>query len=343
VGLPVRAAGGHRCGTVATGRSHGGLVPGSTIHEMQRLALCVVILLFCASVAGAAPARWRQDAPLPAPRSEVAAALAGGSIYVVGGFTPEGQASARVDAYSPATNNWRRLPDLPNAAHHPMAAGYRGRLYVVGGYTGAGQPLSSAHVLVNGRWSPLPSMPEPRAAAGAAFVGGRLYVVGGVVRTGGQRLATQALRYNPATRRWSRVPSPTPREHLGVTALNGRVYAVAGRKFGFDTNLDLFESYRPGARAWRRHAPVPGKRGGTAAGAVGRSIVSIGGEAFTGTIRTVFAYDVVRRRWRRLPDLPSPRHGLGVVGARGRIYAVAGGLQPGLAGVSGANESLAVR
>jgi hypothetical protein len=88
---------------------------------------------------------------------------------------------------------------------------------------------------------------------------------------------------------------------------------------------------------------VPGKRGGTAAGAVGRSIVSIGGEAFTGTIRTVFAYNVVARRWRRLPDLPNPRHGLGVVGASGRIYAIAGGLQPGLAGVSGANESLPVR
>jgi N-acetylneuraminic acid mutarotase len=310
---------------------------------VTRVVICLLAVLSAVSVAGAAPAQWREDTPLPAPRSEVAAALAGGSIYVVGGFTPDGQASARIDAYSPQTDRWRRVADLPYAAHHPMAAGYQGRLYVVGGYSAAGQPQSSAYVLANGRWTRLPDLPEPRAAAGAAFVGGRLYVAGGVVRTQGQRLATRALRFDPAARRWSRVPGPTPREHLGVTSLGGRLYAVAGRKFGFDTNLDLFESYRPGARGWRRLARVPGKRGGTAAGAVGRSIVSIGGEATTGTIRTVFAYNVVSRRWRRLPDLPSPRHGLGVVGANGRIYAIAGGLQPGLAGVSGANESLPVR
>jgi hypothetical protein len=39
--------------------------------------------------------------------------------------------------------------------------------------------------------------------------------------------------------------------------------------------------------------------------------------------------------------LPTPRHGLGVVGLGGRVYAVAGGPTPGLA-VSGANESIAV-
>jgi N-acetylneuraminic acid mutarotase len=310
---------------------------------MTRAAVSALVLLTAAASAGAAPAQWRQGAPLSAPRSEVAAALVAGSIYVVGGFAPDGQGSARADAYSPATNRWRRVADLPATAHHPMAAGYRGRLYVVGGYGASGLPLSSAYVLVGGRWTALPDMPEPRAAAGAAFVNGRLYVVGGVVRTGGQRLATQSLRFNPATRRWSRVPGPTPREHLGVTALNGRLYAVAGRKLGFDTNLSLFESYRPGARSWRRLAPVPGKRGGTGAAAVGRSIVSIGGEQFTGTIGTVFAYNVRTRRWRRLPDLPTPRHGLGVVGAAGRVYAIAGGTRPGLAGVSGANESLPVR
>jgi N-acetylneuraminic acid mutarotase len=310
---------------------------------VTRLAVSIVAALAVAASAGAAPAQWREDAPLSAPRSEVAAALVAGSIYVVGGVAPDGQGSGRVDAYTPATNRWRRAPNLPVTAHHPMAAGYRGRLYVAGGYGASGQPLSSAYVLANGRWTALPRMPEPRAAAGAAFANGRLFIVGGVVRTAGQRLATRMLRYDPGRRRWARVPGPTPREHLGVTSLNGVLYAVAGRKAGFDTNLALFESYRPGARRWRRLAPVPGKRGGTGAAAVGRSVVSIGGEEFAGTIRSVFAYDVRTRRWRQLPDLPTPRHGLGVVGAAGRVYAIAGGMQPGLAGVTGANESLPVR
>ena len=146
-----------------------------------------------------------------------------------------GEGSSRVDAYSPTTNRWRRAPDLPVTTHHPATAGYRGRLYVAGGYGADGQPLAAAYVLANGRWTTLPAMPEKRAAAGAAFVNGKLYVVGGIVRTEGRRLATKALRYDPARRRWTRVPGPISREHLGVTALRGRVYAVAGRTFGLDT------------------------------------------------------------------------------------------------------------
>ena len=70
-------------------------------------------------------------------------------------------------------------------------------------------------------------------------------------------------------------------------------------------------------------------------------IVSVGGEEPQGTIRSVFGYDFARGRWRRLPDLPTPRHGLGVAAIGSRVYAIGGGTAPGLT-VSGANESLAV-
>jgi hypothetical protein len=55
----------------------------------------------------------------------------------------------------------------------------------------------------------------------------------------------------------------------------------------------------------------------------------------------VYAYELRSRRWTRLPDLPTPRHGLGVVAAGGRIWALAGGPAPGLT-VSGALESLRI-
>ena len=72
---------------------------------------------------------------------------------------------------------------------------------------------------------------------------------------------------------------------------------------------------------------------------MGNRIVSVGGEEPGGTIESVYAYSVGTRRWSRLPDLPTPRHGLGVVAWRGRVYAIAGGPEPGLH-VSGANEYL---
>ena len=291
------------------------------------------------AAAGSAPLAWQRAAPLPDPRGEVAAAVVRGEIAVAGGFDRTGTTSARVDAYSVARDTWRRLPDLPRAVDHAMAAVSGGRLYVVGGYSRFRAKLRSAWVLApGGRWRPLPPLPAPRAAGGAAVVKGRLYVVGGV---GPRGLARQAFAFDLRRRRWSVLPGPTPREHLAVTAASGRIYAVAGRKAGLDTNTTIFESLAPPSRRWRALSPVPAGRGGTGAAVVGTTLVSAGGEAPQGTIASVFGFDLRRRTWRRLPDLPTPRHGLAVAGARGRIYAIAGGTTPGLA-TSGVNELLAL-
>jgi len=147
------------------------------------------------------------------------------------------------------------------------------------------------------------------------------------------------LAYDTRTRRWRALPGPTPRQHLAVTAARGRIYAIAGRVTGLNTNFRLVESWAPGEKRWRRETPVPEARGGTGAATAGSTIVSVGGEAPSGTVRTVYSYDVRSRRWRRLADLPTPRHGLGVAALRGVVYVIGGGLQPGLH-VSDANESL---
>ena len=71
-------------------------------------------------------------------------------------------------------------------------------------------------------------------------------------------------------------------------------------------------------------------------------IVSVGGEEPAGTIPSVYAYGIAAKRWTRLPDMRTPRHGLAVVTFGSRVYAIAGGPQPGLH-VSPANEFLTVR
>jgi hypothetical protein len=50
---------------------------------------------------------------------------------------------------------------------------------------------------------------------------------------------------------------------------------------------------------------------------------------------------VADRRWVRLDDLRTPRHGVGVAALGGRVYVIGGGPEPGLT-VSTANETLAV-
>jgi N-acetylneuraminic acid mutarotase len=158
----------------------------------------------------------------------------------------------------------------------------------------------------------------------------------------GRRLARNALSYDLRAGRWSVVAGPTPREHLGVAAFGGTIYAVAGRTAGFDTNLLDFESYRPGDRSWRRLQPVPDARGGTSAVGIGGRIVSVGGEEPRGTIPEVLAYRIAERRWMRLADLPTPRHGVGVAALGGRVFVIGGGPRRGLT-VSSANEALVVR
>jgi N-acetylneuraminic acid mutarotase len=297
----------------------------------------IALALALPALAPAADAAWRIHAPLPVKRTEVAAATVGTEIVVVGGYAIDGSTRAEAYAYAPIGNRWRRLPDAPIGVNHPMAAGWQGRLYLVGGYPGPRPPLRAAFVLEGGRWRALAPPPEGRAAAGAAVVSGRLYVVGGVGPSG---LARQALVYDIASGRWGTAPGPMPREHLAVTSLGGRIYAIAGRLAGLNTNLTLVESWAPGEPRWRREPAVPRSRGGTGAAAVAGQLVSVGGEEPAGTIASVFAYDPTTRRWRRLPDLPTPRHGLGVAALGGRVYAIAGGERPGLF-VSAANQSIA--
>jgi N-acetylneuraminic acid mutarotase len=281
---------------------------------------------------------WQRHAQLPLPRTEVAAARHGDEIVVVGGYVPWGDTSAQADAFSPSANSWRRLPDLPQPVNHATAATWGGRIVVAGGYVARQQPSDRVFVLENDRWRELAHLAQPRAAAGAAILGDTLYVVGGIGPNG---LARVGLALNLRTGTARTIPGIFPREHLAATSANGRVYALAGRTAGIDTNLRIVESWRPGAKRWTRLAPVPGSRGGTGAATVGRTIVSVGGEAPGGTIRSVFAYKLATRRWRRLPDLPTPRHGLGVVAFNGRVYVLAGGPRPGLT-TSGAVESLRI-
>src|SRR6266536_6090849 len=230
--------------------------------------------------------QWRAHAPLPVPRTEVAAATVGDQIAVIGGFLADGSSSKGVDLYSPSSDAWRRGPDLPAGVNHAAAAVAQGRLYVLGGY-GAER---SAFVLVGGRWKTL-ALPAQRAAAGAAAYRGVVYVVGGV---GEQGNARSMLAYDTRSGHWRTLPGPSPRQHLAVAPARGRIYAIAGRSSGADTNTKLVESWAPGERRWRRETPVPEARGGTGAAAIGTTIVSVGGEAPTETLRAVYAYDVVR-------------------------------------------------
>ena len=76
-------------------------------------------------------------------------------------------------------------------------------------------------------------MRKPRGGIGATTAGGRVIVAGGEEMTG---TIGEVEAYEPATRKWSRLPRMrTPRHGLGVVSRGRRVFTIEGGPTpGFD-------------------------------------------------------------------------------------------------------------
>jgi N-acetylneuraminic acid mutarotase len=213
------------------------------------------------------------------------------------------------------------------------AVGYDGKLYVVGGYSQAGDTSTGAVRSFwrfdpgTGRWSAMPPAPLARAAAGAAVLGHRLYVAGGRSDTL-TTISTLAI-FDFDTGRWSvGPPLHHAREHVAAVAADGAVWLLGGRALGQGNFTDV-ERYQPGAAAWQEMAPMPIARSSFQAVDAAGKIVVVGGES-TVTFGEVDELDPATDRWSRLANLPTPRHGLGLVADGPLVFAIDGGPQAGL-------------
>lgn len=274
---------------------------------------------------------WRAGAPLPSARTEVAATIAGGKIYVLGGFLMSGTTD-EVSIYDPRTGAWAKGPPLPAGAprDHLAVATLRDRIYVLGGFRdGDFVPLAKSWVL-DGTWQPLKDQPISRGAATAQAIGDRIYVAGGVLLSG-QAVADLYI-YDPEMDTWTKGPSMNvAREHLASCALDGRMIVVGGRTRG--QNLRAAESFDPaGPGRWEPLPDLPTARGGLAAATLDASCHVVGGEKLSGEQPNTFheheAWDGAA--WRVMPPLPSRRHGLAAAALAGHLYVISGGPTAGL-------------
>jgi non-specific serine/threonine protein kinase len=154
-------------------------------------------------------------------------------------------------------------------------------------------------------------------------VAGTLYVVGGITR--GAR-ATELWAYDIAAGTWRTdlADLPTEREHLSVVAVDGKVYAVGGRKV---SNKGAVEVYDPATNAWTSLPDMPTPRGGMAIGVLGSTIHTAGGENLNAmsTYPQHEVLDLATGTWSRGPDLPTKRHGLAAAVVGDRWYVIGGG------------------
>lgn len=292
------------------------------------------------ALAGCIATHWQPRRNLPQARQELAVAELAGKVYVIGGIDTRFRTLALVEVYDPQTDQWSAVAPLPQALHHVVAASVGDRLYAIGGL----QTLQFIAVDTlyeydpqGDEWKRRADLPAARGAGAAAVIDAKIYVAGGLRQGSVDDFAV----YDPALDQWEILPAmPSARDHLGAAAIGGAFYAVGGRAQSLYAALEVFD---PVQRAWSTRSPMPTARGGLAVAALNGLLFAMGGEGNPNDVDGIFheteAYDPVADRWRRLPDMRTPRHGTGAAVA-GEAILVPGGATVASFGATAVCEAL---
>lgn len=307
---------------------------------------------------------WSDRAAVPDARTEVSATTDGQNIFLLGGFAAgvgdQASAPRALHVYDPAADRWTTPGEIPQGVNHAGFVHHAGRLYLVGGFrentfapTGAVRIYDPAA----GTWTEGAPMPTPRGALAVVVLDDRIHAIGGNAENAGSldhsehgvggdqsSVGTHEV-YDPATDTWvRRAPMPTPRNHLGAAAHDGRIYTVGGR-VGSNATMTTHEVYDPATDTWSSAPPLPTGRSGIAVVGHDGFVYVFGGETF-GAVQKTFdeaeRFDPRTGSWQAMPPMPTARHGLAAAAVGASIYVLSGGPRPGFS-FSTANEALTPR
>jgi N-acetylneuraminic acid mutarotase len=265
----------------------------------------------------------RMEAALPTPVEETGAAVAGGKLYVMGGFDAAGRSLATVYVFDGTT--WQAGPRLPLAVDHPSAASLDGSLYLSGGHS-FGHDSAQLVRLDGASWTGLAAMHYARGGHALLAAQGRLYAIGGNT-TGGN--VGPAEVYDPGTNTWSTLPSlPVPRNHVSGFVMGSNV-CVAGGRAPTTARVDCFDT---AVGLWHQIADLPRATSGAGATAfLGGGVVMMGGQ----NAQETAIVDLLTRYspsagWSTGDAMLVPRHGFELAVFQDRAWACGGGTAPGL-------------
>ena len=199
--------------------------------------------------------------------------------------------------------------------------------------------LAAAPVLAQtsflGTWSKGPQLPVERSEVSVAAIGSTLYVVGGYGAAGPNPTALDTTgkvdvdeplvqSFDVNTGRWSTLaPLPRGLNHVGLAALDGKLYAFGGfsaqnRSAVADANV-----YDPAADAWSALPALPTALGSVAVAALDGKLHLVGGRDVH-SVATHLVFDPATKRYTTAPPLPVGRDHMGLVAYGGKLYAIAG-------------------
>ena len=265
----------------------------------------------------------RHEVSLPVPIEEAAAAVEGGSLYVMGGFNAVGASLDAVYAFDGSA--WRAGPRLPLPVDHPSAASLDGQVYLAGGHTN-GADSARLFRLDSDHWTELARMHFARGGHALIAANGKLFAVGGNTASG-EVAAAEA--FDPTSNSWTVVPSlPTPRNHVSGFVVGGTV-CVAGGRYPTTARVDCLDVAHS---TWSRLPDLPrATSGGGAVTFLGGSVVLLGGQnAGETAIVDQFTHLTPGSGWSTGETMLVPRHGFELALYEGRAWACGGGIAPGL-------------
>lgn len=134
---------------------------------------------------------WTNYPPLPEPRSSHDMAILGDTLYVVGGWSMQGNANKShwhktawtYDLKLGTSGTWNEIPQPPSVRRALTLAAHAGKMYAIGGMEETGSTTTETAVYnpVDRSWTYGPDLPGDEGdgfGASAFAVGGRLYVTG---------------------------------------------------------------------------------------------------------------------------------------------------------------------
>ena len=173
-------------------------------------------------------------------------------------------------------------------------------------------------------WTTKEDMPTSRVLHKTCAVDGKIYVIGGVTSIGCATPIGKVEVYDPSTDTWdtTKTPMPIARESFGLSAVDGKIYAIGGQIQSCTIRLSTVEEYDPITDTWLDTlAPMPTKRAGLSTSVVNGKIYAIGGYDSSGDLNIVEEYDPVTDSWETKATMPHTRVWFSTVVVDRKIYA----------------------
>jgi N-acetylneuraminic acid mutarotase len=246
---------------------------------------------------------WTTKAPMPTPRSALAAAVIYNAshqpiLYAIGGSNNTSLALRRVEAYNFATNTWTRKAALPSGRWVTDGASViNGKIYLVGGLNSSGGLTSSLYVYdpATNTWSSKASLPVKTTHGVSGVIEGKLYVLVSDCDGCETRYVRRLYRYDPSSNSWTR-RADCPRQHVSPAGnvIGGKLYVASGN----DENQvpqTWLDAYNPATNTWTAKAPLPAPRIAAPAAVLADNLYILGGKA--GEDASMIAYDPATNTW----------------------------------------------